>query len=304
MNKQFATGILLAVVTIFIWGAGYLFARMIAGHVSPMLMSLCRWGVAGIIVCIFFLPRIKKEWSLAKKFMPQIILAAFTGYFIFPLFTYYAAQTTAILNISLISVTTGAFIIIILAMMGEKPNIHAWIGCFIALSGSVYLTTNGDLKSLFDLKLATGDIFMLVAAIAFAIYCIALRKPPEGLSNFTTLGIMILLTIVMLIPFAVWDASQPNVVFDLTPKVIAVIIATGSLICVISWWTWNTALTLAGPIPCGMIYYGLSLTSAFYGYFFLNEPVTITHCISGMLIIGGIIWCDHGYRLFPKKNVA
>ncbi len=290
MTKEVWQGVGFAMLTIVIWAGTFIIARLIVGQISPTLMVAIRWAIALAVLCPFMLPRIKQEWPLAKKFMPQIFFASLLGIVTYPLFTYYAAETTTAVNISLIAVTSPIFVVIILSIMGEKQSLNTWVGCSVALLGSFYLVINGDLSAISDITFAVGDLIMLVAAIFFAMYSILLRNPPEGLSSGSIMTIMVFFTVVMLTPYAIWEAMQPDVLFNLNGTVIFAIIFSALLISVVSWWSWNVALTKAGAPLCNVLYYSMPILSGIFGYIFLGENMTSVHYISGALIIGGILW--------------
>ncbi|CAG36456.1 DMT family transporter [Desulfotalea psychrophila] len=283
-------GSIFALLTIAIWSGSFIVARLAVGNISPLSLGAARWFVCFLVLLLFALPTVKREWAVAKTFLPQIIAAGIIAVSLYAPLTYIAAATTSAINLSLIAVTTPIFIVIACAIMGEKQSVNTWIGSLIALAGSFYLVSNGELSRLLGLKFAVGDIIMLVDAIIFAFYSLIFRKVPKGLSQTTILFLMTVVGLICLMPTVGWEIMQPSFVFKLNSLVIFSILFTGIACSLMAWWFWNLAVIHAGPTHAGMIYYGMPVLSGVFAYFFIGEPITSVHIISGLLIIGGIAW--------------
>ncbi|SOB57910.1 Permease of the drug/metabolite transporter (DMT) superfamily [Pseudodesulfovibrio profundus] len=303
-KNQVVVGSLYALCATVLWAGAFIIARLAVGEISPMTLGATRWGMALLILSTFMLPTVKKEWPIAKTFLPQIIAAALFGVAAYSPLSYFAAQTTSAINLSLISVTTPIFIVIIAAGMGQKQSINTWAGCIVALLGSFYLVSGGNIDKILGMQFAAGDILMLAAAVGFAIYSLILKKTPEGLSGGTIMYLMSFFAVLMLIPCVIWESTQPSMVFNMNGIVLLSI--TFSAICssIIAWWTWNIGLKKAGPELCGMIYYSLPLWGGVFAYIFLGEQMTSVHYISGALIIGGIVWASRGAKKAPVEIEA
>lgn len=300
MNRKVLMGVALAMLTTLLWGGTFVVARLAVGEISPITLGASRWVISLAVLCTFMLPKVKQEWAVAKTFLPQIFFAALMGIASYPCLVYFAAQTTSAINIGLIAVTSPIFIVLISSLLGEKQSLNTWIGCTVALLGSFYLVSGGNLASILSIELAPGDVLMLIAAIGFAIYSILLRKPPQGLSGGTLMVIMVFFAVILLIPCVIWEMSQPTFVCNLNGVVLFSILFTSICSSLIAWWTWNIALTMAGPALSGMIYYVMPLWSGLFGYIFLSEPITSVHMVSGALIIGGILWSTYAPKSVSK----
>lgn len=302
-NKTYY-GIACALLATMLWAGAFVVARLAVGQISPMTLGATRWFVALLILCTFTLPRVKKEWPIAKRFLPQIIAAALTGVAAYSPLSYFAAQTTSAINLSLISVTTPIFIVIISSMMGQKQSANTWLGCTIALIGSFYLVCNGEMSRLLGLQFAAGDFLMLLAAVGFAIYSLILRKIPEGLSQITIMSLMSFFAVLMLLPCVIWESTQPSMVFNMNGIVFFSIVFSAVCSSIIAWFTWNLGLQHAGPATSGMIYYSLPLWGGLFAFVFLGETMGTVHLISGALIIGGIVWASRSPKSVEKTETA
>ena len=289
-KNRVMVGSLFALLATVLWGGAFVIARLAVGQISPMSLSAARWFVALLILCCFTLPRVKKEWPVAKKFLPQIIASSLLGVALYAPLSYFAAQTTSAINLSLISVTTPIFIVIISSLMGQKQTLNTWLGCTVALIGSIYLVSNGQLDRLLGMQFAFGDILMLAAAIGFALYSLILKKIPEGLSQATILTLMAFFAVLWMLPGLIWEWNQPDFVCNINAIVFFSVAFSAVCSSIIAWWAWNVGIEKAGPSFAGMIYYSMPLWSGSFALIFLGEPMGMTHLVSGVLIIGGIYW--------------
>lgn len=285
-------GFLYAFIATALWGGAFVVARAAVGEISPMTFGATRWLITLLVLCAFSLPKLKNEWPIAKSFMPQILIAALTGVTLYAPLSYFAAATTSAVNLGLIAICTPIFVIILLALIGEKQEMNKWIGCLFGLFGSVYLITNGKFSSLINLEFSQGDLIMLIDAIGFAIYGIVLRKIPEGLSQSTILTLMSFFGLIMMLPVLIWEWNQPDMVFNLNTIVLFSVIFASLGCSLAAWWTWNLGLEYAGPVLANIIYYTLPLFSGVFGYIFLKEKMSSVHLVSGAFIIGGIYWAS------------
>lgn len=71
-----------------------------------------------------------------------------------------------------------------------------WAGVTLAVVGVVVLSTAGDIGRLLELSLNRGDVLVLIAALLYAGYSVALRNKPEvgALSMFAVLACAAALT--------------------------------------------------------------------------------------------------------------
>lgn len=286
--KSVKIGVLYSFIATFLWSGAFVIARLAVGQISPMTLGASRWFITLLALSVFALPTLKKEWPVAKKFIPQLLVASLTGVTLYAPLSYFAAATTTAINLALISVMTPVFVIFILAFKKEKQSRNTWLGCMVALLGSVYLITNGQISRLVNLEFAQGDLLMLIGTIGFAFYGIALRNVPKGLSQSSILTLMSTFGLIFMLPVLIWEWNSPEFVFNINGTVIFSILFTGLGCSLAAWWTWNLGLEYAGPVIANIVHYALPILSGILGYIFLAEKIGVIHLVSSAIIIFGI----------------
>ncbi len=91
------------------------------------------------------------------------------------LFHFLAGETTTVTNMGIIYTSSPVFIILIsYFFFKEKINLSKILGLIICLVGVFIIIIKGDLNLLINLQFTIGDLWMLAAAIGWALYSIYL----------------------------------------------------------------------------------------------------------------------------------
>ena len=90
-------------------------------------------------------------------------------------FPFLAGETTTVINMGIIYTSSPVFIILIsYFFFHEKINTTKIIGLITCLIGVLIIIIKGDFDLLINLKFTIGDLWMLAAAIGWALYSIYL----------------------------------------------------------------------------------------------------------------------------------
>ncbi|MBW2560258.1 MAG: DMT family transporter, partial [Deltaproteobacteria bacterium] len=147
-------------------------------------------------------------------------------------------------------------------------------------------------SKLLHLSFAIGDVWMLAAAIIFAIYSILIKHKPEQLSIWAFQLSTFILGLIFLFPFFIWEyVTVPPVAFD--TQTVGSILYVGVFASLSAFVLWNKAIVAVGPSKAGMIYYTLPLFSGLLAYLFLQENISMIHFYSALLIVSGILTANY-----------
>ncbi len=292
-NRQIISGYLFAIGATAIWSGNFIIARGLNESIPPVSLAFWRWVVAVIVFLPFALKPLIAEWGVLRKNIPYLSLTSLLGITIFNTLIYFAGHTTTAINLSLISITFPVFIVILSRIFfRERITINKGIGIILVATGVILLITKGVLSRLLDISFAIGDVWMLMAAITFAIYSILLKRKPENVSIWAFQFSTFILGLVFLFPFFLWEyATVPPVEFH--TKTVCSILYVGIFASLSAFVLWNKAIVMVGPSKAGMIYYTLPLFSGFLAYLFLKEDIRMIHFYSALLIVSGILTANY-----------
>ena len=288
-NKSLVFGYLFALGATAIWSGNFIIARDLNENILPISLAFWRWVVAVLVLTPFAYKKIITEWKILKKNWLYLSIVSFLGVTIFNTLIYFAGHTTTAINLSLISITFPVFIVILSRIIyKEIITVNKAIGILLVLIGVVLLITKGELSKLLNLSFVIGDIWMLLAAIIFALYSILLRKKPAELSISGFQLSTFILGLVFMLPFFIWESSNsPPIQFQ--SKTIFSILYVGIFASLTAYILWNKAIMKIGATNAGMIYYTLPLFSGFLAYIFLGEAIGMNHLYSLLFILSGIV---------------
>ncbi len=281
-------GYLFAVGSTLIWSGNFIVARELKDTVPPVTLAFWRWFVAVAALSPFAFRSLLAEWRSIRENLLYLSVTSFLGVTVFNTLLYIGGHTTSALNLSLISITSPIFIIVLARLfLGEPLTLRKLAGIALVVAGVVTLITRGDLAKLSSLSFTHGDLWMLAGAIVFAVYSILIvRKPPLlGVMAFQLSTFM--LGLLFLAPFYAWERwAGPPAVFD--RAAIFSFIYLGIFASFFAFVLWHKAVLISGASRAGMIYYALPLFSGILAWVYLHEPVGLVHLLSGLLIISGI----------------
>ena len=201
-------GYLFAIGATAIWSGNFIVARGLSESIPPISLAFYRWLVAVIVFTPFAIKALVQEWAIIKKHVIYFSITSFLGITAFNTLIYFAGHTTTAMNLSLISITFPIFILLFSRILfKEFITIKKGIGITLVLSGVLFLITKGKLSTLLDISFNIGDVWMLLAAIIFAIYSLFLKNKPKGLSIIALQFSTFILGLIFLLPFFLWEQT-------------------------------------------------------------------------------------------------
>ncbi|SOB60743.1 Permease [Pseudodesulfovibrio profundus] len=300
MSNTHKTGYACALLATLIWSGNFIIARGLGDQISPFTLAALRWGTATLILLPFAGKALWNERATLKKHLPHLLISALIGVTTFNTLIYIAAHTTNTLNLSLIATATPAFVVLLSrVMLGEAITVNKLIGLLAAVFGIVTLVTRGNYQVLLDLSFHQGDIWMLLAALLWAMYSIHLKRRPDTISQKAYLGFTFLAGVLPLIPAAIGE-QMVNSSFPLSLTAMGAVLYIGIGASLISYILWAKAMKTIGPTRASFVYYSLPAFCGIEAYLILNEPITWAHAVGFVLILGGILIATHP-RFAPAK---
>ena len=288
MSKNSCSGYFLALTAIFFWSFNLIIASYFATSLEPFEIAFGRWFVASLILVPMAWTGIKQNFSLLLKSWKLVISLAVTGIVLDNTLIYYAGRTASAINMGLLDVTGPIFLVILSRIFLKTPiSLQQILGLIIAVFGVIVIILQGDLTQLRHFKLVSGDLIMLFNTFCFAVYSLLQAKRPPQISQSAMLGATAVAGVIIIVPFLFGTVSLAKLE-SLQLSDFAVFIYLGIFNSVLSYLSWNTALTRIGNIKTSIIYYLLPLFSGIEAYLILHEKLYWSQLIGGILVIGGI----------------
>ena len=277
------------VLAVLFWSGNFITGRYISTSIEPMQLSFYRW----FFVLVLLLPYIfinYKDLILGFK-KDSLLLVVFGAFGIagFNTFLYYGLQTTSATNALLINSSTPIFIILISNIIFRIAITKIQIlGVVLSTLGVLYLILKGDINHILELNFTPGDLWILLAALDWAIYSVLLKFKPKDLSSFSFLTITSFIGVMILYIAFILQGYSLEFSFLSNKEVLYSLIYIVIFPSILSFYFWNMATIEIGANKAGQSAHLMPIFGAILAYIFLGEVLEFYHIVGIVLIAIGI----------------
>ena len=277
MNKEFNKGLLLAGFGSFWWGFfGVIYFKYIAyiGHIE-LVVHRCLWTAFTLILTTFFFSKWNVFFKIVKN-KSNLFYLFISGFLIF---INWGVWIYAIATNRIIDASFGYFIMPILSVMlgylffKEKLNKKRIFSIILVILSILFLIIV-SIKSL--------PWVGLIVALSWGFYNLVRKK----INVDTDIGLLI--ESLFILPFALLAfyliASKGYNDFQLSDPSMMLFIYLAGPMTVIPLFLYVRGVELCGLGPTGMIFYITPTFQFLLGYFYYNEPFSITKLVSFIFI--------------------
>lgn len=287
-------------VTPLFFSSNLIFGRGVIGEVAPFTLAFLRW----LFVALALAPVLYHQRGPVKRMVrshsPLLLVEGFLGMWICGAIVYVALTMTTATNGTLIYTTSPVIIIILEAVFfGRAIGWREALGSLIAFAGVAVIVLKGDLDTLATLTFNPGDLLFILAAIAWAIYSVLMRREEfKTIGNIASLGAVAAFGALCLAPFALVEfVSGAAMPVTLTAwGSIAGIVLFASLI---AFGGFQFGVRVLGPSLAAVFMYLLPPYGVTLAVLLLGESFRPFHAAGIVMVMGGIILAT-----FPARWLA
>ncbi len=285
-ERQFALLLLFLAPALF--ASNMLIARATADSIPPVALAFWRWAVTLLLLLPFTVGELWQKRGQLRREWPDLVLLGALGMGICGAFVYIGADTTTATNIGLIYAASPILIVVLARLFyGEALGRARLLGIALCLIGVLAVVCRGDLALLRNLAFAAGDLWILAAMIAWAVYSVLLRHRPTALSLMARFAAITGGGVLVLLPFAALEAWQVGLpAFD-GPTLGAILF----LACAASFGAYQCYARIQavlGAGPTGLLMYLIPLYNGVLAFLLLGETLETYHLIGAALVLPGI----------------
>ena len=277
------------VLAVLFWSGNFITGRYISTSIEPMQLSFYRW----FFVLVLLLPYIfinYKDLILGFK-KDSLLLVVFGAFGIagFNTFLYYGLQTTSATNALLINSSTPIFIILISSIIFRIAITKIqMLGVLLSTLGVLYLILKGNINHILELNFTPGDLWILLAALDWAIYSVLLKFKPKDLSSFSFLTITSFIGVMILYIAFILQGYSLEFSFLSNKEVLYSLIYIVIFPSILSFYFWNMATIEIGANKAGQSAHLMPIFGAILAYIFLGEVLEFYHIVGIVIIAIGI----------------
>ena len=199
-----------------------------------------------------------------------------------------AGMTTTMANIGIIY-TSSPVIIIFLSILffKEKINFFRILGLLICIAGVFTIISKGNLNFLINLNFTIGDLWVLGAALGWALYSIYLLNWKSKFSLMARFTLIAMFGFISLFPFFILE----NIYFAKTnynQTFFFWIIFAAISPSIIAFSLYTRLQKYVGASFAGFTLYLFAVYGSIFGIILFEEPLLGFHYLGGLLVFTGV----------------
>lgn len=278
--------IYLLLTTIF-WGGNAVAGKLALRHVSPMLLTASRWGLACAALTIIGRRQLRDDWPVVWARLPQLLALGMVGFALFNVLLYSAVLFTTAINVSIEQAGIGMVIFIAnFLLFRMRVSIAQIAGFLISIVGVLLTASHGNLAGLLALDVNLGDALMLLAVLLYGGYTVALRFKPaihwQSMMIASTFGAFLIS-----VPFAIGEAALGG---NIPPDAIGwgVIAYTAIFPSILGQIFFIRGVELIGGNRAGLFVNLVPIFGTLLSVVLIGEDFHLYHAVALLLVLGGI----------------
>lgn len=279
---------LLMLVAPALFAANMLVARATAGIIPPVALAFWRWAATFLLLVVLFGRPIWRQRHLLRREWLELLLLGSLGMGVCGAFVYIAAATTTATNIGILYAASPVLIILLGRLLYDEALAgRQLLGVALCLVGVLVIIARADLAVLYGLRFTAGDLWVVAAVVAWAVYSVRLRHRPSALGLNERFAGIVLGGLTALLPFAIGEAllDRPPA---LTPETIAWV---GFLAVVASFGAYQVygmILQALGAAEASLLFYLTPVYNALLAWLLLGERLAPYHLAGAALVLPGL----------------
>lgn len=284
MNKTLI-GLLCGLGAASIWGGMYVVSKVVLEIIPPFTLVTLRLILGALTLAIILL--VKGFPNLSGIEILRELGVGFIGYGVSLSFQFLGTKLSTAANGSLVTSATPAFVLLFAwLLLRERITARRLIALFLATLGVIAVIDPRTAQ--LDPELFLGNLFLIGAAITWALYSVLVRKVTQNIdvilfSLFAFLG-----GLPVTLPAGAWESSTVGV-GEITLGVVGGVLFLGIISTALAMVLWNTAFAYLEASLASLTFFAQPVVGTFLGWLFLNEKITPLFLLGGALIGVGLI---------------
>jgi len=285
--------ILLLATPPLLWAANAVLGRLLKDVASPLTLNFVRWVLAFIVLLPLAHGVLRRDHPMWRHWRRYSVLGLL-GVGIYNAFQYLALQTSTPLNVTLVTSSAPFWMLLIGTLFfGQRATRFEIAGAMVSMLGVLLVLSQGDWRHLAALRLVPGDLYILLAVLAWSVYSWMLvgTTEPAGLrqdwSAFLMAQMVFGLAWSGLFAAGEWAAGAMYVHWSWWLAAALVFIAIGPAL--LAFRCWGAGAQRAGPKMAAFFLNLTPLFAALLSALFLGDVPHGYHGAAFALIVGGIV---------------
>lgn len=278
-----------------LWAGNAIVGRLVRDAVPPMTLNLLRWAIAMLILLPLGRALFRPGGALLAHWRRYALLGLL-GIGLYNSFQYLALHSSSAINVTLVAAGMPVWMMLTGALFFHVPVTRRQVaGAILSIAGVLLVLCRGQWDLLLAMRLVAGDLFMIVATIAWSFYSWLLtqkdKDPPSERADWAVfLLAQVIYGVLWSSVFAAgeWTLGDVRIAWSWPVAAALLYVAIGPAI--IAFRCWGAGVQRAGP-SVGAFFTNLTpLFAAVFSSAFLGETPHLYHVLAFALIVAGIVF--------------
>ncbi|QJD88776.1 DMT family transporter [Duganella dendranthematis] len=276
-----------------LWAGNAIVGRLVHDQLPPVLLNFLRWGIAFFLLLPLAGPVFRRDAGLWKHWKRYAMLGLL-GIGMYNALQYMALQSSTPINVTLVA--SGMPVWMMLTgwlFFGVPVNRRQVAGAVLSIAGVLLVLARGEWRHVLELRLVPGDLFMILATIAWSFYSWLLTRTTEPAGIRADWAGFLLAQVAFGVlwsgGFALGEQALGAIPVQWSRALAAALLYVSTGPAIIAFGCWGADVREAGP-SVGSFFVNLTpLFAAVLSAAFLGEAPHGYHAAAFALIVGGIV---------------
>jgi len=284
--------ILLLTAAPILWAGNAVVGRVVRDAVPPMTLNLIRWTIALAILLPLGRAALRSGSGVLSNWRRYAMLGLL-GVGLYNSLQYLALQSSSPINVTLVASGVPVWMLLVGRLFFDIPvRRQQIVGAALSIAGVLVVMCRGDISQLAALRLVAGDLYMILATIAWSFYSWLLMQQKDVPALRADWAAFLLAQVAYgvlwsgLLAGGEWAIEDVRILWSWPLAAALLYVAIGPAI--LAMRCWGAGVQRAGP-TLGAFFINLTpLFTALLSSAFLGEAPQAYHALAFAMIVGGI----------------
>lgn len=273
------------------WALEPIFAKMSYRTAGVLNTFAMRTIFSLLVISVYILFTNRRQFIVKKQFLPALVALSLIATLFADLMYIYALTRVPVVNAVLIGHMQPIFIVVIgyFTLRQDRITRYDYLGIFAMMVAGILVTT-GTLDNLIALRVGTvGDLYVLMATIAWAVTAIIARKYLRVLPASTIAFYRFIIAGIFFVTYA--GIMHGLLIHSIYQVLLGIVIGIGTIL-------YYQGIKMIKAAQTSALELSTPFFAAFLGYVVLHEHITVVQLVGMGFLLPGI------YFLAKKEPAA
>lgn len=292
---------ILMVCSALFWAGAFIAGKYTVPYIPAFTLTFLRFFYA-VIILYFVMRRMVVEFKPEKENWKVFFFTGTVGMFGYHILFFTALKHTTATNSSIIA-AANPIVTTVLAylFLKNKLGLKQLFGILLSFAGVILTITGADPEVLKHFAFNAGDLWMLAAVTAWAVYSVYSKSKGKGIPPIVLTFYSFLVCIVLLIPFVLYEKPWeflPSIPLSAHLAVLYMSVFPS----VIGYLVQQMAIREIGPERASIFINLVPVFSIALAVLILGEAFEPVKVFTASLIIAGVIICQRSSCLSNSNH--